>query len=137
MEGVDQKSDYRFRIIKIIKAYETFCDKSTFTKEEQKNVQSLLGNYTDNELMDKDLQTLTSIYNNLTKTDGISSKIVDQLKSMNFCDKDPLDCLNYKTIPEIKAKKDNTCAVVGGKKSKRRKQRKNNRKSKKQRRLYI
>lgn len=62
--------------------------------------------------MDKDLDSLKSIYTYLTQRNGISPKIVVKLKTMNFCDKDTLDCLYYKTIPEIEKKKDNTCAVV-------------------------
>jgi hypothetical protein len=36
MENTDEKAKYRNRIIKIIKAYETFCDKSKFTDDEKK-----------------------------------------------------------------------------------------------------
>ncbi len=144
-ENIENIATIRNRVIKIIKAYETFCDKSNFKEDEQTYVQKLLDNYKETEFRgDKnDLQTLTSIYNILTQENGISSKIVEQLYLIGFCtEKDTLECLNNKQIDYIKSKINKNCHVVpvlplghsvGGKKSKRSKQRKTNRKSKKQR----
>ena len=123
-ESTAERSIYRTRIVKIIKAYETFCDKNNFTEDEQKYVQDLLTDYSTNELMDK--QDTKNIYDKLTTT--ISPKIVEELKKINYCDTETLDCLNNKPIVEIKNKKAQNCSV-GGKQSKRRKQRKNNHKS--------
>ena len=61
MEIINEKANYKNRIIKIIKAYETFCDKSNFTDNEKEYVLTLLDNYTDSELMDKNLESLKSI----------------------------------------------------------------------------
>jgi hypothetical protein len=80
MENTDEKAKYRNRIIKIIKAYETFCNKSKFTDDEKKDVLTLLDNYTDNELMNKENNNDF----NIEKNKDTAEKMSDDEKMFSF-----------------------------------------------------